>query len=36
LIAPDSVIKKATEEGLTIFTSDESAYALAVKIAQLL
>ena len=36
LIASDSVIKKATEEGLTIFTSDESAYALAVKIAQLL
>jgi len=36
LTAPDSVIDKANEEGLTIFTSDESAFELAVKIAQLI
>jgi len=35
LTAPDNVIEKANEEGLTIFTSEETAYALAVKFSQL-
>ena len=35
LTAPDNVIEKANEEGLTIFTSDETAYSLAIKISQL-
>jgi len=35
LTAPDNVIEKANEEGLTIFTSEESAYSLAVKFSQL-
>jgi predicted transcriptional regulator len=33
LTASDSVIEKANEEGLTIFSSKESAYNLAVKIS---
>jgi len=36
LTAPDNVIEKANEEGLAIFTSDESAYSLAVKFSQLI
>ena len=36
LTAPDDVIDKANEEGLTIFTSKESAFSLATKIAQLI
>jgi len=36
LTAPENVIEKANEEGLTIFTSDESAYSLAKKIAALI
>jgi len=36
LTAPDSVVEKANEEGLTIFSSKESAFSLAVKIAELL
>ena len=36
LTAVDSVIDKANEEGLTIFSSGESAYPLAKKIAELL
>jgi len=36
LTAPESVIEKANEEGLTIFSSKESAFALAVKIAELI
>jgi len=36
LTAPDNVIEKAGEEGLTIFTSDESAYSLAVKFSALI
>jgi len=36
LTASDSVVEKANEEGLTIFSSDESAFALAIKIAELL
>jgi len=35
LTAPDNVIEKANEEGLSIFTSEESAYSLAVKFSQL-
>jgi len=35
LIAPDNVVEKANEEGLTIFTSEDSAFSLAVKIAEL-
>ena len=35
LTAPDNVVEKANEEGLTIFTSDESAYSLAVKFSQI-
>jgi len=35
LTAPDSVIDKANEEGLVIFASEKSAYALAVEIALL-
>ena len=35
LTAPDNVIEKANEEGLTIFTSEEKAFSLAVKIAEL-
>ena len=34
LTAPDNVIDKANEEGLTIFSSEESAFSLAVKISQ--
>jgi len=36
LTASDSVLDKANEEDLTIFTSEESAYSLAKKIAELL
>ena len=36
LTAPDNVIEKANEEGLTIFSSEESAFALAVKLSKLL
>ena len=36
LTAPDNVVEKANEEGLTILTSDETAFALAVKIAELM
>jgi len=36
LTAPDNVVEKANEEGLTIYTSDESAFSLAVKIAELI
>jgi len=36
LTAPDNVIEKANEEGLTIFTSEETAFSLAVQIAGLL
>jgi len=35
LTAPGNVIEKANEEGLTIFTSEESAYSLAVKFSSL-
>jgi len=35
LTAPDNVIEKANEEDLTIFTSDETAFSLAVKISEL-
>jgi len=35
LTAPDNVLEKANEEGLTIFTSKESAYSLAVSFSQL-
>lgn len=34
--APDDVIAKAKEEGLTLFSSKDSAYVLAAKIAKLL
>ena len=36
LTAPVNVIDKANEEGLTIFTSEESAYELAIKITRLI
>jgi len=36
LTAPDNVIEKANEEDLTIFSSKETAYTLAVKITELL
>jgi len=36
LTAPDNVVEKANEEGLTIFTSSENAFELAVKIAKLI
>ena len=35
LTAPDNVVEKANEEGLTIFTSEETAYSLAIKFAGL-
>jgi len=35
LTAPDNVVEKANEEGLTIFSSEETAYSLAIKIANL-
>jgi len=35
LTAPGNVLEKANEEGLTIFTSEESAYSLAVKFSRL-
>ena len=35
LTAADNVVEKANEEDLTIFSSKESAYSLAVKIADL-
>jgi len=35
LTASDNVIEKANEEGLTIFTSEDSAFSLAIKIAEL-
>ena len=35
LTAPVNIIEKATEEGLTIFSSEENAFSLAVKIARL-
>jgi len=34
--APDNVIEKADDEGMTIFTSKDSAFALASKIAKLI
>jgi len=34
--APEAVINKANEEGLTVFSSKESAFSLALKIAPLL
>jgi len=34
LTIPVDIVDKANEEGLTIFSSDESAFSLAVKIAQ--
>ena len=36
LTAPVDVIEKANEEGLTIFSSEETAYSLAVKISKLI
>ena len=36
LIAPGNVIEKANEEDLTIFSSKDSAYLLALKIAEFL
>jgi len=36
LTAPVDVIEKATEEGLTVFSSEENAYSLAVKISKLI
>jgi len=36
LTAPENVVEKASEEGLTIFSSKEKAYPLAIKIAELL
>jgi len=36
LTAPDNVLDKANEEGLTIFTSEESAFSLAKHIAKLI
>ena len=35
LTAPDNVLEKANEEDLTVFSSEESAYSLAVKISEL-
>jgi len=35
IIAPDNVIEKANEEGLIVYSSEESAFSLATKIAQL-
>jgi len=36
LTAPDNVIEKANEEDLTIFTSDETAFSLAVRISEII
>ena len=36
LTAPDNVVEKANEEGLTIFSSKETAYALATQISRIL
>jgi len=36
LTAPDNVVEKANEEDLTIFTSDESAFSLAVRLSDLI
>ena len=36
LTAPDNVLEKANEEGLTIFSSEESAFSLAKRIAKLI
>ena len=36
LTAAENVIEKASEEGLTVFSSKETAYALAAKLAGLL
>jgi len=36
LTAPDNVVGKANEEDFAIFTSEESAYSLAVKISVLI
>jgi len=36
LTAPEPVLEKAADEGLTVFTSKESAYELAKKIALLI
>ena len=36
LTAPDNVIEKANDEGMTIFVSNDTAYSLAVKIAKLI
>jgi len=36
LTASDDVIEKANEEGLTIFSSKETAFSLATKIAELI
>jgi serine kinase of HPr protein (carbohydrate metabolism regulator) len=35
LTAPDNIIEKANEEDLTIFSSKENAYSLAVRISEL-
>ena len=35
LVAPDDVIEKAKEEGLTLFSSDETAFGLAKKLAEI-
>jgi len=36
LTAPDNVIEKANEEDFTIFSSDESAFSLAIRISELI
>jgi len=36
LTAPSNIIDKATEEGLTVFSSEENAFSIAVKIARLI
>jgi len=36
LTAPDNVVEKANGEDFTIFTSDENAFSLAVKISELI
>ena len=36
LTAPDNVIEKANDEDMTIFTSNETAFSLAIKIAGLI
>ena len=36
LTAPDNTIERANEEGLTIFSSAETAYSLSIKISELI